>query len=764
MNETILRLNNEAGSWDNGSPIGGGSFGAVLFGGAKTEKIYLNEETIWSESPMAPPDPEFRNKIQRLRDMYLAGETYIDDEAERLLGDSMQCVKSYESAGVVELCLPEFGEVKHYKRELDLEHAVFSCAAQYACGTVKEEAFCSYPYEITAVKYTFPAAGSVKIAFTREFTDAVEYNGGVLEATCHTGYGNHRFAVGVKPLSDGAVSFADGCLRVENAKTLTLFIAIATEYNYGDGFLAELREILVEAEDYAAIKANHIEDFAALFHESSVSFAEADPSLRRKPAGERIARLRDDPAAVDPGLYELYFNFGKYLLISSSREGTLPANLQGVWAEKLENPWNADYHTNINLQMNYWPAYVTDLADPANAFLQFVASLRKPGRLVAAKTLGVGSGSVDEPTGWVAHTQLSPLGMCGPGSSWHWGWEPVNGAWAAAQMYDCYAFTGDLQTLKETIYPTMEESARLFSGLLCEEPNTGRLVFGPGSSPEHGPATLGCTYDQTILYALFDRVIEAAAVLETHGCGDLVDRTLVNTLKTQKDRLQPLQIGKHGTIREWAQEDDFPRFGNPYGIEKQHRHLSHLLGLYPFGYINDTVPELQTAARASLKARGDKTTGWAMAHRLCCWARLRDGNQCDALIAEILKTCIMKNLFGTHPPFQIDGNFGFTAGVAEMLLQSHEGVIRILPALPKDWHSGSFRGLRARGGIVVGAVWKNDRLKEGTVCAPNGGTVRLSYDGKIMLVQSADGTEVETDFENGVTSFEAKAGETYTFS
>jgi alpha-L-fucosidase 2 len=724
MNETILRLNNEAGSWDNGSPIGGGSFGAVLFGGAKTEKIDLNEETIWSESPIAPPDPEFRKKIQRLRDMYLAGETYIDDEAERLLGDSMQCVKSYESAGVVELCLPEFGEVKHYKRELDLEHAVFSCAAQYACGTVKEEAFCSYPYEITAVKYTFPAAGSVKIAFTREFTDAVEYNGGVLEATCHTGYGNHRFAVGVKPLSDGAVSFADGCLRVENAKTLTLFIAIATEYNYGDGFLAELREILVEAEDYAAIKANHIEDFAALFHESSVSFAEADPSLRRMAAGERIARLRDDPAAVDPGLYELYFNFGKYLLISSSRDGTLPANLQGVWAEKLENPWNADYHTNINLQMNYWPAEVLGLGECHAALFDYMNGvLLESGRETAKALYGC--------RGTVTHHLSDLYGYTAPADGL-WGLWPLGGAWLSTHMWEHYLFTEDLDFLRETAYEYMKACAEFFLDYLFADA-TGTLCSGPSMSPENryyidtpegrkeGYLCFSPTMDVEIITHVLQNYVAAEDLLG-------VDPETKAAAAAALNKLPKLKVGANGTLNEWPEEYEEPEPG--------HRHISHAYGLYPGNMITAQTPELFAAIRKTLERRlsfGGGHTGWSRAWLICLYARLGLGKEAYSHLRALLTNSTLPSLLDTHPPFQIDGNFGGSAGIAEALLQSHDGVVTVLPAAP-GFLSGEYSGLRARGNLSVGARFEAGRAAAVTLSSPTATEARVVCPGAAALI------------------------------
>ena len=791
--------------WENEAlPLGNGRIGVKVFGGQDCELLSFNEKTLWSGGMDVPgydggvQNADGGKAFREVRDQLLKGNTKQAQSAiTQLQGDEIG-LGAYQAFGSLYLQFENVGSADHYVRDLELDSA--SAMVNFRANKVvySRHYFVSYPDNVFVgrleaqhqVKNEDDEEEAPLPTFTFDAYFVSEQKGEptadgdtiLLEGTVQANNGvdaepgdqrnNMRYGAAIRFIpQDGTVTAtADGHILVENTSSVMVIASFATDYqnsypHFSDGS-DPLRDKALPCVDAASQKSfgalyrTHLEDFRPRFQAVQFSLEEEHVA---HPVDFMLKRF-DKKGEYKRQLITMLFQYGRYLLLTSSRKGTLPANLQGIWNAKNDPPWRCDYHLNINLEMNYWPAYVTGLSEEAEPFLQYIASLRKPGRPVAAKTLGVGSGDAEEPTGWVAYTRANSLGMCGPGSNWSWGWEPVNGAWAAAQMYDCYTFTHDLDLLKDPIYPTMEESARLFSGLLCEEPKSGRLVYGPGTSPEQGPATLGCTYDQTILYALFGAVIDAAQVLRENGCGDLVDEKLVATLAEQIERLQPLQIGKHGTIKEWYDEDNFPRLGNPYGIEKQHRHLSHLLGLYPFGLIDDSVPQLQKAAKATLKARGDKTTGWAMAHRLCCYARLRDAEQCYQMIETILKTCIMNNLFGTHPPFQIDGNFGFTAGVAEMLLQSYDGIIRILPALPKDWHSGSYSGLCARGNITVGAVWKNDRLKEGTVCAHDGGRVRLYYDGKIILVQTADGTEVETSFEDGVTSFEATAGETYTFS
>ncbi len=799
--------------WENEAlPLGNGRIGVKVFGDPQCELLAFNEKTLWSGGPTTPQfhygikNADGGKTYRAIRDLLLSGDMKQAQSAMPQLQGDEDGSGNYQSFGSLYLRFDEIGGVDHYVRDLELDSA--SAMVNFRANKVvySRHYFVSYPDNVFVGRIEAAHQKSQKeeeegeeappptFSFDAYFVSdqkgvsVSEDNTITVEGTVQANIGLDaepdedanamRYGAAIRFIAqDGTVTATEnGGIRVENTSSVVLIASLATDYKnnfpvFSDGS-DPLRDKALPAVEAASEKTfgqlyrTHLDDYRPLYQKVEFSL---DEEQIAHPVDFMLKRF-DKKGEYKRQLIAMLFQYGRYLLLASSREGTLPANLQGIWNAKNNPPWRADYHLNINLEMNYWPAYVTGLAAAAGPMRDYIASLRKPGRLIAAQTLGVGSAdaadspALEVPTGWAAFTQSGPLGMCGPGSDWHWGWEPTNGAWAAAQLFDCYAFDHDLDALKETVYPTMEEAARLFSQLLCEDKQSGRLVMAPGCSPEQGPATAGCTYDQTILYALFDAVIEGAAALDENGCGDLVDHALVETLKSQKDRLSPLQINRRGQIKEWYGEDDFPRFGNPYGIDRLHRHISHLIGLYPFSLIDETTPELQQAAKTSLLSRGDKTTGWALAHRLCCAARLKEGDLCDNLISQVLKTAVMKNLFGTHPPFQIDGNFGFTAGVAEMLLQSHNGLIRILPALPKEWHSGSYSGLHARGNVTVGARWKNDRLKEGTLCAHDGGTIRLIYDGKIILVQDASGAEIETAFEDGVTSFEAKPGVVYTFS
>ena len=722
MNETVLKLNNPATEWENGSPIGGGSFGAMLFGGTETERIYLTEETVWSSAPMAPPDPQFKEKIETLRAMYLAGEKYIDEEAERLLGDSMQRVRSFESAGLVEIRLQGAGKPLRYRRELDLEHGVFSAATQYEGNLVKEQAFCSYPYEVTAVRYTFQKPLRAEIAFTREFTDSLAFNGGILESVCHTQFGGHRFAVGIKPVSDGKITFRSGCLQIENAKEFVLFINIATEFNYGDDFLEGMREILIEAEDYKEIRKNHIDDFSALFNASSVSF-KGDPALSALPADARIRRLKENLGAEDPGLYELYFNFGKYLLISSSRAGTLPANLQGVWAEKLENPWNADYHTNINLQMNYWPAEVLGLGECHTALFDYINKVLLPSGRETAKTL-YGCG------GTVTHHLSDLYGYTAPADGL-WGLWPLGAAWLSTHMWEHYLFTQDEDFLREDAYEYMKACARFFLDYMFEDEN-GVLLSGPSMSPENryyidtpdgkkeGYLCMSPTMDVEIITHVLKNYIAAEDILR-------IDPAAAREAENALAKMPKLRVGKNGTLNEWPEEYEEPEPG--------HRHISHAYALYPGNLITADTPELYAAIRKTLERRlshGGGHTGWSRAWLICLFARLRDADRTFEHLRLLLTRSTLPNLFDTHPPFQIDGNFGGTAGIAEALLQSHDGVITLLPAAP-GFLSGEYSGLRARGNISVGAAFEQGRAVSFTLSSPTATQAKVVCPGAAAL-------------------------------
>ena len=722
MSETLLYLNNEAACWENGSPVGGGSFGAVLFGGTETERVFLNEETVWSQKPMQPPDPEFKAKIERLRGMYLSGVHYIDEEAERLLGSSMQRVCSYESAGVLEIDLPGNGEVTGYRRELNLANGMFRTVFKRGTLRVKEYAFCSYPYEVTAIRYRFSSPGDLTLRFVREHIKDARFADGVWRVTAATAFGDRGFAVGIKPDTDGETEYVNGALTVKNATRLDLTVCIATQFVYGDGYAEKAEEILCEAEDFDALRENHVADFTSLFDLTSLNL-KGDPALSALSVSERLERLKNDPAASDPGLYALYFNFGKYLLISSSRAGTFPANLQGVWAEKLENPWNADYHTNINLQMNYWCAEPLGLGECHSALFDYMNGVLLPsGQKTAAALYGC--------RGTVTHHLSDLYGYTGPADGL-WGLWQLGGAWLSTHLWEHYLFTSDRAFLRETAYEYMKNCALFFIDSLFDD-GSGTLLSGPSMSPENefyidtpagrkqGYLCFSPSMDVEIISETLKNYIAAEEILQLDG---ETKREAQNAL----EQLPPLKVNKHGGLCEWLEDYDEPEPG--------HRHISHAYALYPGHGIGADTPELFAAVRKTLERRlsnGGGHTGWSRAWLICLFARLSDGNEAEKHLRALLTNSTAPNLFDVHPPFQIDGNFGGTAGIAEMLLQSGNGRISILPAVTEAF-SGSFTGFQARGGYTVDAAFKNGRVRGFAVSAQENGRVTVSLPGVSAL-------------------------------
>lgn len=785
--------------WENEAlPLGNGKIGAKVFGGKQCELIHFNEKTLWSGGRAVPgfnggvaegdKGKAFR-EIQTLLDKGdAAGAT---SAMTRLQGD-MTGFGAYQSFGNLYIQFDHKEDTEKYLRDLDLDTASAMVTYQIDKDSYTRHYFVSYPDNVlvgrvetsTKVEDKEPALLSFDAYIVSEqkgvckakdnmifLEGTVTANDGI-NADAGKDKNNMKYGCCLKVITDGGETEAteDGKIMVRNAKSAVFIMSLATDYinrfpDYCDGSnpLKKATKTVEKASVYTfpELYKRHLEDYKPLYGRVSFSLGEQDIVYPTNYMLDRFCKKEE----YKRNLLTLLFQYGRYLLIASSREGTLPANLQGIWNAKNNPPWCCDYHFNINVQMNYWAAYTANLAEMAVPFLDFVNSLKKPGRIIAHKTLGIGDGDPEKATGWMIHTMVSPLGFVGPGSEWRWGWAPTNGAWATQNMFDYYLYTLDIDMLRDNIFPAMEECVLMWTQLLCEDSKSGRLVASPGYSPEHGPVSAGNTYDQSIVYNLYEDYLKACEALRDNGFADAVNAELVQTVKKQITRLNPVNIGKWGQIKEWYEEDSF-RFRGKYskGVQMKHRHLSHLLTLYPFKQIDTDNKEHYNAALTSLEDRGKKSTGWGLAVRLLSYARLGKGNECDEIITNIIKKTILKNLFGTHPPFQIDGNFGYVAGVCEMLLQSHKDYIAILPALPDSWKYGEISGLRARGNMELSMKWDNGKLKEGTVKALSGGKCSLKYDGKILLVYDEDGKEIETSFTDGVTSFTAEKGKIYKFS
>lgn len=795
--------------WENEAlPLGNGKIGAKVFGGVECELIHFNEKTLWSGGK----DVEGFNygiknadggaALKEIQTLLAKGDTKSATAKMKDLEGDMTGFGAYQSFGNLYIKFPKpKSKEENYTRDLELDTA--SAMVSYHLNKVNytRHYFVSYPDNVFVGRIKAePVPGkegeevpdvtldleayfiSDQKATSKAENGIITTNGTVManigtDADEGKDKNSMKFAGAFKFITDGTIKeTAEGHIIIRKAHSVTVVASLSTNYqntfpNYfsnEDPLQKALGCVNSACEmTFGELYRRHLDDYKPLYNRVSFTLGESDAILTTDYMLSRFEKKGENKR----NLITLLFQYARYLLIASSRDGSLPANLQGIWNAKNDPPWCCDYHFNVNVQMNYWGAYAANLSEMALPYIDFVNSLKKPGRLVANKTLGIGDNkpdgipNIDKETGFIFHTMVTPLGFVGAGDDWKWGWAPTNGAWAIQGMYDYYLFTGDIEKLKDDIFPTMQECALLWSQLLVEDKKSGRLVCSPGFSPEHGPVASGNTYDQCIIYNLYEDYLSAAKALKENGYGNIVNLELLSKIKEQITLLKPLHIGKWGQIKEWYDEDKFFMRGfYTHGVQKKHRHISHLLSLYPFKQISPDSEELATAALTTLKDRGNKSTGWGLAIRLLSYARLLKGNECDEIISQIMKTTILKNLFGTHPPFQIDGNFGLLAGICEMLLQSHESYIRVLPALPDTWHEGEIKGIMARGNFEFSLKWTNGKLKQGEVKSNLGGKCALKYDGKIMLVSDEGGKEIETEFSDGVTRFETEKGKRYRFS
>ncbi len=785
--------------WENEAlPLGNGKIGAKVFGGANCELIAFNEKTLWSGGKDCAnwnagiSNPDEGKAIKEIQKLLADGKQKEATAMMKKLEGNHNGFGSYQSFGSLYLNFGKQNANENYVRDLDLDSASSMVTYKIGKATFTRHYFVSYPDNVFVARlesegekndFSFDAYFVSDQNAKCESKDGTIFMSGTvndndgLGKPDGDGKNNMKHACFFKFIAkDGTVQAAeDGHVEVKDTTSVVIIGSLATDYinrypDYCDGSdpLEKAKHCVLKAskKTFGELYRTHLEDYRELFNRVTFTLGESESGQTTDYMLNRFSKRGE----YKRNLITTLFQYGRYLLIASSRDGSLPANLQGIWNAKNNPPWECDYHLNINLQINYWPVYAANISETALPLIDFVNSLREPGRVVAQKTMGIGKkkavGEADykKPTGWVAHTMVTPLGMVAPGYDWRWGWAPVNGAWITQNTFEYFLYSRDYKKLNDEIYPAMEEAALLWSQLLIEDKNTGRLVVSPCFSPEHGPVSAGGTFEQSIVYNLFENVVYASEELCKNGFEKSVNKELIEKIKTQKDLIKPYAIGKNAQLKEWEDEDSFSFMDRKkLSIQKKHRHLSHLLGVYPFNHIKKEDHILSKGAFVSLLERGFKTTGWALSHRLVCYARLLNAQRCDIVVDRILKTMILKNLFGNHPPFQIDCNFGFTAGVCEMLLQSHEDFIRLLPALPEEWHEGSFSGLMARGNVEIGLTWQDHKMKKGTVKSNLGGICKLYYDGKIILVYDEDGNEIETEYDGkGITSFNAEKGKTYT--
>lgn len=747
MKHEIL-LKNPAETWDNASPLGSGRMGMMVYGLPSTERLSLNEESIWSEAKRSTELPDFRDKIDHLRALFLSGRGYEADAwAQDEMKDDFFTIRAYEYAGELRIKTKD-GQAEDYKRVLDLDRGI--CTVSYRIGSTsfKSESFASHPDDVMVYRLQANEAFDSELSLYREKSDLVTYESGYMRMLATTAEGGHRFCTAVKVVSDGEFKPARGSLFVMGATCVTIYIAVRTSFRYADFEARALADLEAAKYGFDELCGRHTEDFSSLMERSDISFG--DDKLADMPTDQRLARLKASAEASDPALSAIYFAFGKYLLISSSRADTLPANLQGVWAEGLTPPWNADYHTNINLQMNYWGAEVSNLSECTNALFRYMNDiLLDGGREVARVNYRC--------RGTVVHHISDIYGFAAAGDG-IWGLWPMGAAWLSYHMWDHYLFTRDEKFLRDVAYEFIAESARFFMDFMFEDQN-GVMHTGPCNSPENSYyvdtpdgkremwLSISPTMDVEIVGGLFRFYIECERLLgiDPNGAKE-AERILA--------KMPPLKISKEGYLQEWLEDYE--------EVDRGHRHISHAFALYPGYQINRTTPELFDAVKATMQRRlsaGGGHTGWSCAWLINLYARLHDGEGAEAMLRKLYTASTYDNLFDRHPPFQIDGNFGGSAAIAEMLLQSHEGYISVLPAISRDLATGSFRALRARGGYTVSCDFEAGKIKKLTIVPDSVG----AFDVEIPESQSAasfvTGGEDVIMPQNGKLHFEGTAGE-----
>jgi alpha-L-fucosidase 2 len=743
--------------WTEALPVGNGRLGAMVFGGIPYERIQFNEETLWDGYPRDRINPKALEALPKVRQMLFDGE---NEAAATLAGETMmgipERINSYQTFGDLRLEFPAVDSVERYRRRLDLETGLAETRYTIDGVTYTRTVFATHPHQLIVVRIEADQPGKVDFKATLDrIQDAECRSDGdcdlVLEGQIdrkHHETGEvvgMRFLARLRVLTDrGSIENTGGTLTVQNADAAVLLLSPATNYQGRDPETAA-RAPIDAAPDYPALLDAHLADHRALFSRVHLDLGPGGrPNLPTDARLKAYARSKDDP-----GLIALYFQFGRYLLMGSSRPGDLPANLQGVWNEHIDAPWNSDYHTNINLQMNYWPAEVANLAECHLPLFDYMDSLVPSGEKTAQAHYGS--------RGWVVHHLSDIFGFTVPADG-IWGIWPMGAAWLAQHPYEHYLFNGDRAFLEQRAYPLMKGVALFMLDFLVEDPQ-GRLVTNPSHSPENkfrkadgtqSYFTYGATMDLMIVHEIFTNCIEAATILD-------IDPEFRAELAVALERLAPLQISaRSGRLQEWIEDYDEPEPG--------HRHMSHFYGFHPGRQITlRGTPDLATALRKSLDYRlshGGGHTGWSRAWVINFFARFEDPEKAYENLHALLARSTLPNLFDTHPPFQIDGNFGGTAGIAEMLLQSHAGYIRLLPALPEAWPTGKATGLRARGGYTVDQYWREGRLERAAIHASQTGTCKL----RVAQHVTIEGITAEPVYEGGtfLIAFPVEAGKSYT--
>ena len=755
--------------WESQSiPLGNGSIGANVMGSVAAERITLNEKTLWRGGPNAGMDTKSarrywdvnKQSAAVMNDIRRAFEENNWEKAAQLTSKHFNSNVPYEAkaeepfrfgsfttAGelYVETGLSEVG-MTGYRRSLSLDSAVANVSFVKDGVRYERRYFVSYPANIMAVRFTASEGGKQNLVLSyaknpvSEGTMTALGNDGLLW-NARLDNNDMQYCIRMKALTKGgSVNNKDAKLTVCGADEVVFLISLDTDYkpSYAPSFDDPLAYVGVDpeattkrwmeqatAKGYEALLKEHYADYAALFNRVKLNINNAAEGTEDLPITQRLTNYRQGKA--DFYLEQLYYQFGRYLLIASSRPGNMPANLQGVWHNNVDGPWRVDYHTNINLQMNYWPACQTNLSECEQPLFTFIKTLIKPGEVTARSYFGT--------RGWTTSVSANIFGFTSPLASedMSWNFSPFAGPWLATHLWNYYDYTRDRKFLANEAYDIIKGSARFATDYLWRRKD-GIFTAAPSTSPEHGPVDEGATFAHAVVREILTDAIEASKVL---GRDAKERQEWENALK----HIAPYKTGRYGQLMEWSRDIDDPK--------DEHRHVNHLFGLHPGHTISPvTTPDLAKASRVVLEHRGDGATGWSMGWKLNQWARLHDGDHAYKLYGNLLKNGTLDNLWDTHAPFQIDGNFGGTAGVTEMLLQSHMGFLHLLPALPDAWKEGSVEGLRARGNFLVNLTWRGGKLVQATVVSQSGEPCKVHYNGKTLNFNTQRGKSYTITYTN----------------